>query len=256
MSSRLLPLRAALSTAPLQQRGAMLTFAHKSFRDFFCALRHPSLHPQPITKDVAVLQFAAEMVELDVTCAYVRGLSQGGAAEGARGYGTQAVDGLLAARNQTGQPYDEERTTAAANCASVLCCAGVSLVDLDLRGLQLCAPEFADADHPDAAPPAPRAVPFADFGAANLCGSNLSGASLRGCRLQQAMLDGASLRDADLRDTAFGELPAVFLVSKLNAGEVNYGTCVAACGDLIYVGDGRTLRVYDAKTQHVSRRRR
>jgi hypothetical protein len=135
--ARLRVLQRFLSGSPVQGRGEVLTFFHKSLRDFYCAralLRQPDCAARVLTDDPAVLRFAAEMVDIAAARERLMAASPPPAADGT----ARVVDGLLRARHCAAmRPYPLAKAVVAANCASVLAVAGVSLSGVDLSGAAL-----------------------------------------------------------------------------------------------------------------------
>jgi hypothetical protein len=149
-------LRNTLRSCPLQVRGSSLTFAHKSLRDYYAAMRFcrfPDDGRALITRDPAILSFAAEFVECGPVIAWRQ--KSGGRKEElpAAHCESVAIDensssfslrALRVLMTSSAGSVEVSAAVAAANCISVLVAGCVSLSGLDLRGVRI--------DHPDIKP--------------------------------------------------------------------------------------------------------
>jgi hypothetical protein len=236
-------LQSFMADCPLQARDGhrLVTFAHKSVRDFLAAL-HISRHPDTaierlVTTDTAVQRFLAEFVDPVETAAFANQTSgspskSAAAPRAPTSFGPRALLVVRASRTAAAGGS----AVAAANCLTALNTAGVSFVGADLRGIRVGGE----------VPAAFGRAPFADLGGAMLAGADLSGASLANCRLQQACLDHVVLNDVDLTGAQLGERPAFVIGACVRA------VAVSRDGRFVFTGgDDKRVKKWNAESREV-----
>jgi hypothetical protein len=247
---RLRQLSTFFTGCPLQSRDnfRMLTFAHKSYRDFLAAAaavreveagKFTSLSTRPLTYDLPVLQFAALRIRPAVARDYDPTNPATFAVRAKEPFACGLWDSLYASKQQAAAPSLTSPTIkAAANAASILNCAAVPFSGRDLSNVVL----GHDHEHKDA--PSPYAV---DLWGAVMQGTDLTGAQLNNVRLQQAMLRDGKLTNAKLANVVFGENAAF-------RGHTHCVTslCLSPDGKVLYSGSyDNTIRAWSADSGQV-----
>ncbi len=203
-----------------------------------------ALAKRPLTADMAVLRFAAELVHHS---ARSYNPDAPNATRAVPPLGCALWELLYGARrplNSSDEPTGPEPPTAllraAGNAASMLNWAAVPFSGRNLRGLVLGHGVDSLA----------AAAPFAvDLQGAVLHGTDMTGALLRRVRLEQALLDKASLRNAALDGVQFGEYAAF----RRHMNPVT-ALITLADGDTIYSGDADgTILCWNRRTPPVRR---